>query len=279
MVAFEEPGFAEDNNIRIIPLQIHLGNQLLLDSIDINSEELFFQIQHSAQSFRVIPPPISSFEEAYKDLSKSTDQICVITHSQQFTQTYAHAQAARSGLLGRCEIVIIDSQSTSLGQGYLVETISRAAQEGSSIDDIVQIARNVVPRIYSVYYVNTLDYIQRAGLIGETQAILGAMLNIKPLLTIEDGKMIVMEKVRSHSQAIDKMVEFVAEFTHVERLGILQNTLRVVDRTRMLQDRLALEFSRTQYPVALYEPLTLSIIGPNAMGMVVLEGADDDGYE
>ena len=104
------------------------------------------------------------------------------------------------------------------------------------------------------------------------------MLNIKPLLTIEDGKLIVMEKVRTHSQAIDKIVEFVSEFTHLERMGIIQNSDRVSDRTRMLQDRLALTFQRIQYPLALHDPLVLSLIGADGLGMVVLEsaGADED---
>jgi fatty acid-binding protein DegV len=112
-------------------------------------------------------------------------------------------------------------------------------------------------------------------LIGETQAILGGMLNIKPILTIEDGSLIVMEKVRTHSQAIDKMVEFVTEFTKVERLGILQNVLRVTDRTRMLQERLALTFARSDYPLMLYDPLLAKLLGPDGMGMVVLEDDAD----
>jgi len=172
--------------------------------------------------------------------------------------------------------MVIDSQTTSLGLGYLVESIATAAADGATLDDAVRIARSMIPRIYSVYYVDTLDFIQHAGLIGRTQALLGAMLNIKPMLTIEDGRLIVMEKVRTHSQAIDKMVEFVSEFTHIERLGIVQNTTRITDRTRMLQDRLALAFNRLQYPVVVYEPLIASMIGPDGMGMYVVEGAPED---
>ena len=74
------------------------------------------------------------------------------------------------------------------------------------------------------------------------------------------------------SHAIDKMVEFVTEFTEIERLCILQHTTRTTDHTRMLQDLLALEFARLQSPVLLYDPLTASWLGPDAMGMVILEG-------
>jgi DegV family protein with EDD domain len=275
-VCFEDVNFAENHGITILPLDLHFGDQTLRDGIDIDPEEVFHRLQHLGTPLKISPPPVSAFEAVYQDLSKATDQICVITHSQHLTETYAHAQTARSGLLGRCEIVVIDSQTTSLGLGYLIETVAKAAKAGVTLDEVVRIARGVIPRIYSVYYVDTLDSIQKAGLIGQTQALLGGMLTIKPLLTIEDGKMIVMEKVRTHSQAIDKMVEFVAEFTHVEKLAIVQNTTRSTEHTRMLQDRLALAFSRLQYPVLLYEPLIASIIGPNGMGMIVLEGEMDD---
>ncbi|MBN1427206.1 MAG: DegV family protein [Anaerolineae bacterium] len=275
-VCFENAHFAEEHGITILPLHLRFGDQILRDGIDINAEEVLHRLQHLGTPLTILPPPINTFEEAYQTLGKMTDQICVILHARHLTETLAHAQMARSGLLGRCEIMVIDSQTTSLGLGYLVEAVAKAAHAGATLDEVVHIARSVIPRIYSVYYVNTLDYIQKAGLIGETQAILGAMLTIKPVLTIEDGKMIVMEKVRTHSQAIDKMVEFVAEFTHIERLGIVQNTVRNTDHTRMLQDRLALAFSRLQYPVTLYEPLVASIIGPDGMGMIVLEGEPDD---
>jgi DegV family protein with EDD domain len=163
-----------------------------------------------------------------------------------------------------------------VGLGILAEAAARAAAEGARLEEVVRVARGVIPRLYSVYYVETLDYIRRAGLIGEAQAVLGTMLNIMPFLTIEAGMLIPMEKVRSHSQAVDKLVEFVTEFITIEKLIIMQNTLRVTDQTRLLQDRLMLDFPDLGYPVMLYEPLLSSWIGPDGMGVVVLEGEDDD---
>lgn len=273
---FEDSRFTGDHGICIVPINIHLGEQAYQDGIDINAEEMFHRLKVTRAPIRTSAPPVSAFESIYQKLSKTTDKICVLLHSQYLSGTYENAQSARAGLLGRCDIAVIDSMTTSMGLGYLVEKVVEAAEDGASLAEVVRVARSVVPRLYSIYYVDTLDYIQRAGLIGETQAILGTMLDIKPLLTIEQGKLITMEKVRSHSQAIDKMVEFVSEFTHIEKLSILQNTLRTTDRTRLLQDRLALEFSIHHYPIVLYEPLIAALIGPNGLGMVVLEGAGDD---
>lgn len=271
---FEDPRFAEDYGISVIPLEVHFGDQTYKDGADITPEEMLQRMRHSRARPRISPPTVSAFEQAYRELA--TDQICVLVHSQHFTETFARAQAARMGLLGRCEIIVIDSMTASVGLGYLVQTVAEAAEMGANLDEIVRIARGTIPRLYSIFYVESLHTVQRSGLIGQTQAMLGTMLEIKPILTIEDGKLITMEKARTHSQAIDKMIEFVAEFTHLEKLSILQNTLRVTDKTRMLQDRLALEFSRLQAPIMVYEPLIASLIGPDAMGMVVLEGSSDE---
>ncbi len=276
--AFENARFAEDYRVAIVPLTVHVGDQALREGIDIDAAQMLQQLRHLTAPPRLAAPPIAAFEAIYHELGRVTDQICVIVHSQHFSETYAHAQAARSSLLGRCEIAVVDSRTTGTGLGYLVEAAAEAAAVGSPLDDVVRVVRGGIPQLYSVFYVNTLDYIRHAGLIGEAQAALGAMLDIKPLLTIEDGHLITMEKARTHAQAIDKMIEFVTEFTTIERLCILQNTLRVTDQTRMLQDRLALEFARLQTPLMLYGPLLASRIGPDAMGLAILEGSgfDDD---
>ncbi len=273
---FEDPLLVHDYNITVVPLNIHFGDRVLRDGVDIDAEEMFHRLRRSPTPPRVSAPGVGAFAEVFQHLSRTTDQICVLLHSQHFTETYANALAARNAFMGRCEIAVIDSRTTSAALGYLVEAVAEAASMGASLDEVVHLARAVIPRLYSVFYVDTLDYIQQADLIGETQAILGTMLQIKPLLTIEDGLLITMEKARTHAQAIDKMIEFVAEFTDIERLCILQGTLRITDRTRMLQDRLALEFARLQSPLLLYTPLLATRIGPDGLGMAILEGTGRD---
>nr|MBN1229778.1 DegV family protein [Anaerolineae bacterium] len=281
---FEDPGFQEKHHVVVIPLTYKLDGMTYRDGIDLLDSEFLKRLQYVPTAPVLTAPSAEQFEEAYRELAKSTDQICVLVHSQHFTDTYANAVKARSRFLGRCEIMVIDSRTTSAGLGYLVEAAIAAASAQNSLDDVVRVVRGVIPRLYSVMYVNSLDYIRQAGLIGETQALLGAMLDIKPILTIEDGRLITMEKARTHSQAIDKMIEFVAEFTQVERLCVIQNTLRTTEQTRMLQDRLALEFPRLESPIMLYEPLTAAYIGPDGMGLYILEGSGgeenyDEPYE
>ena len=275
---FEDTTIIEDHDVSVVPLRIQIGNKVYKDGVDIDTQEVFARMESGHGKITILPPTVEDFDAVYQKLNRSTDQICVLVNSHQLTETFTNAQVARSELLGRCEIAVIDSQSVSAGLGFLVEAILEATFTGSDLEEVVRVARGTVPKIYSVYYVDSLNSIQRSGLIGETQAILGTMLQIKPILTIEEGSIMTMEKVRTHSQAVDRMIEFVTEFTHVERLSITQSTLRTTDRTRMLQDRLALEFGKTHHPVNLYSPLLASKIGADAVGLALYEGNIGDNY-
>jgi len=124
-----------------------------------------------------------------------------------------------------------------------------------------------------VLITDTLDYLEHNHLINPTQAILGAMLNIKPFLAIEEGRIIPMEKVRSRERAIDKLAEFANEFSDIEQLAILQSTPYPTDETKMLIERLDPVTSSRDFPILLYGPLLASQIGPDGMGLVVYEGA------
>lgn len=272
---FENGSAVKDYQIEVVPMRVHLGGQTFKEGVELDSEELFYRMRHGNVVPTTGPPSVEEFGEVFRKLGKETDQICVLTNSQHLSKAWHHANEASRSLLGRCEIAVIDSQTTSVGLGMLAEAAARAAAGHARLEEVVRVVRGVIPRLYSVYYVKTLDYIRRAGLISEAQAVLGAMLNIMPFVTIEAGMLIPMEKVRSHSQAVDKLVEFVTEFITIEKLIIMQNTLRITEQTRMLQDRLMLDFPHLDYPVMLYEPLLSSWIGPDGMGIVVLEGEDE----
>src|SRR5437870_387921 len=101
--------------------------------------------------------------------------------------TDSSAQSTDPAVVTRDNItIVLASQTTSVGLAMLVEAAARFAEEYTSVDDVVRAVRKLIPRVYGVFYVETLDYLRRAGLITESQAILGTMLGIKPFLTIEE---------------------------------------------------------------------------------------------
>jgi fatty acid-binding protein DegV len=130
----------------------------------------------------------------------------------------------------------------------------------------------MIRRVYVVLVTDTMDYLEHSRLISPAQAILGAMLDIRPFLAMEEGAIIPMEKVRSRERAIDKLVEFASEFSDIERVAILQSTPYPTQKTKMLRERLEPIAPGHEFPVLLYGPLLASHIGPDGMGLMVYEG-------
>lgn len=268
---FDDKNFVEDHPIEVVPMHVHFGQTDYRDGVNIDADEMFRRTQNFPGMPQVTAPTVDDYSTALKRVSRKTDLICIVTSSKHFSKSFDNAKAACAGFLGRCEIAIIDSGTTSACQGFMIESLMQSAADGMSVEELERESRFVSARLYCVFYVDDLDYIGRMGLLETTQSILGSMLEIKPLITVEDGEFITMEKARTHSQAIDKVVEFVAEFSRLEKIVILQSSMRVGDRTRMLQDRMALETGRTYYPVMLYEPLLASLLGPSAIGVALID--------
>jgi DegV family protein with EDD domain len=269
--AFLEPGVAQELEINVVPLNVHLGDEVLRDGIDITPEVFFQRMEQGGVVPRTSPPSVETFEQLYAGLHAHTDEILSVHISGRLSQTLNHAERGAESLLGRCSIMVVDSMTTSLGLGILAKAAAEAARDGADLDEIVRIVRGMIPHIYLVLYVDQMDYLERGNRIGRAQAILGTMLNVKPLLFVEDGEIIPLEKVRTHEKAIEKLFEFVAEFSELEQAAIVQRIPNPTEETNMLLERLEPIFPNMEFPIIQYGPVLASHIGPSAMGVVVYE--------
>ncbi len=268
-----EPGEAERLGVHIIPLTIQMGNKRFLDGNEVDTDELFRRMNYGGGYPVSYPPDARIFENLYVKLHQQTDQILSIHTSGHLNKTVARAKMGAEALLGRCSIAVVDSMTTSVGLGILVKAAAEAAEDGALLDDIVRLVRGMIPHIYLIFYVETMEYLEQSGRIGKAQAILGSMLNIKPILFMEDGDIIPLEKVRTTERAIEKLFEFVTEFDNLEQTAIIQRSKVPTKETQILQERLTQSFPDLQFPIIQYGPDLASRVGPNALGIVVYEGA------
>jgi DegV family protein with EDD domain len=266
------PSVAKRLGISVVPLNIHLGDETFKEGVDITDEEFLRKLKRSSSPPRISPPSVEDFISVYGRLARKTDGIISIHVSGKLSRTFASASDAAKAFLGRCEIVVVDSLTISLGLGMLATAAAEAAMEGKSIEEIVRQLRGMMPRIYIFLFTDALDYLERGGRIDKAQAILGSMLGIKPFIIIEDGEIIPIEKTLTRSQAIDKLVEFAEEFSNIERLTILQSIPKATKETKLLIERLESVFPKKEFPILVYGPSLASHIGPDAMGLVVYEG-------
>ncbi len=264
------PEVAAGLGITVLPINIHFGNKTYRDGVDLNADEFFERLARNSVFPTTTPPALSLFEDTFGDLMKQTDQIVAIHLSSKLSQTWARAQRAASPLLGRAKIHVIDSQLVSVGLGMLVTSAAQAAENGANVDEVVRLVRGMIPRIYIAFFSETLEFLERGGRIRKAQAILGGMLNIKPLLILEDGDIVALEKVRTRAKAVEKLVEFIVEFTHIERMVILHST--TPDDVNLLIEQINLALPNLDMKVELYGPALGTHLGPGALGVVVYEG-------
>lgn len=221
------------------------------------------------------PPSVERMAEIYGRLFRETDQIISLHTAPAVSRSLANARAASERYMGRCDIQVVDSQSMSAGLGLIVERAVVAAAQDMDIDQVLQHVRSMIPRQYVVFFLDDLMYLDRHGLITRSQAILGNMLGVIAFLTMEDGRLIPMEKVRSRSRALEKLVEFVAEFTELEHIALLQPTVKRTDDGDWIRERLKGLHPSTPLTVADYGPSIGTLVGPDSLGVIVLESESE----
>jgi DegV family protein with EDD domain len=269
-----EPTFIAEHQITVLPIEIRFGDEKFVIGPDGDSTQLYRRMADGPAQLTEATIASSVLQQAYDRLSRETSEILVIPSSSQLSMGYARAESAARSFLGRCRIMVLDSMTVSWGLGLMVKAAAKAADEGQPLDDIVRLVRGILPHIYLVFFVERLDYLERGGRIGSAQALLGTILRIKPLLLVEDGDIIPMEKVRTRMMAIEKLADFVTEFASIQRIVILTSPVKgeMTDLIDQLREQLDLALPDRDFPVIEYDPILACHLGPEALGVLVYEG-------
>ncbi|MGD2206809.1 MAG: DegV family protein [Anaerolineae bacterium] len=270
-----DPKVVERYQVTVLPMTIHFGNEQFPIALGDDSKWLFRRMAEGPAKPSRASISVHTFEESYEQVSRETEEILVILSSSKLSNACRQAQAAVSGFLGRCRITVLDSMTTSWGLGLIVEAAAKAASEGQPLDDIVRLVRGMLPHVYLIFLIERLDYLERGGRLGVAQALLGTLLRIKPLLLMESGEIIALEKVRTRLMALEKLVDFVTEFATLQQAVILRSPLENGLEDELvgdLQQLLVEALPNREFPVIEYGPLLASHLGPEALGIFVYEG-------
>lgn len=265
-VQFIHPSFKghELVNIYTLPVSISKGEKnpssnLLIESLPPSARNSFEP--------RLIIPTSEQFRQKYLDLSHSFNEIVVILHSSHISEAVMNAQEAADSVRGRISVQVIDSLSISVGLGYLIEAAASAAAENAPSTEIERLMRGLIPHIYSVFCIPGLTYLYYAGFLGKAQAVVGEMLGLLPIFSLEEGHITPVEKVRNSRHLIDFLQEFLDEFSDLDHISIIQSQPPMAHEIKTIREHAGLTFPHTpisEYPInlplaALFGPRTLSV--------------------
>ena len=262
-------------NVSIVPNTLTIAGKRYREGVDIGTEEAMYLIGQQSDVPTIQPPSVSDYLDVYGRLARDCEGIISIHASRELSGSWANAKTAAQQLMGHCKMMVIDSRTLSTAQGLLARLALRAIGEQSTFDDVVRVVRGAVERLYSVYYVDSVEFLMQNGILTPSHSVLGMILNIKPVLTLEEGRLVPMEKVRSRAQGIERMVEFAVEFIDIEDALIIQSHPGLAEGTRHLQERLGVEFPNRHFLQAVYGASMAALIGTDATGLVILEREED----
>jgi DegV family protein with EDD domain len=268
---FANAHFVNQQPITVVSNRITIAGRQYREGVDLSAEEAFRLLAHQPYAPAVTPPQAGEYLEVYQRLARNCDAILSIHASREMYGNWHNAKEAAQQLGGSCKIMVIDSQTFSAGLGMLVRLASKALAQDTPFDEVVRIVRGAVERCYSVFYAETTDYLLQNRVLSASHTILGAILGVKPFLAVEEGRLKPMEKVRTRIHAVERLVEFAVEFTDIDDALILQHKPFVSEQTRMLQERLAVEFPGRHFPHTMYGPSLAALVGIEATGLVILE--------
>jgi len=260
---------AQELGITVVPLTVSFGQKSFLDRITITTDEFYHRLVNDPAWPTTTQPPPGDFLNVYNKLAEETDEILVVTLSIKLSGTYESALNAKSLVKKGCRIEVIDSSTVAMGLGLIVIAVAKAAQAGANLDEVADLARRSISRSHLIAYFDTLKYLAKGGRIGKAQGLLGAMLSVKPILTVKDGEMSPLTRLRSKAAGMDYLCNFVAGFPHIEGLAVEHAT--TPDDADRLVERLGSLFPAERIYRSTISPVVGTYAGPGAMAVSVLE--------
>ncbi|WP_053956672.1 DegV family protein [Inediibacterium massiliense] len=201
---------AKEYDITILPLCIRFGEEEFKDGVDLHGEEFFQRLKDTgevSQSSQISP---IIFIKEMKAILEEGYQIILINGSSGVSGTHESSIMAKNEI-GSEDITIIDTLALCYGCGMIVVEAAKMAKEGKSKEEIVNRVEEMKEKVDHIFSVDTLDYLQKGGRLSPTKATIGKILNVKPILTIEDGKVEPFDKVRGSKKIIPRMIELAQE--------------------------------------------------------------------
>jgi len=229
-----------------------------------------FDVQPAAPS-RAIPVSRLAFVQLFAQLSQEFDAILTLTSSALLNPTFTNALSATVQSGSQASVEVVDSQSTAVGLGYLVQLAAGLVSAGASLKEIERQVRVSIPRIYTLFCIPELTCLAQAGLLELSQAQAGEIMGLLPIFTLEDGRLMPTQKVRTPRHLFETFQEFLSEFEQPAHVALLRGVDHTTIRARPLRQFVQETFPETPFSEHSLNPFLAALFGPHCIGLVVME--------
>jgi len=264
------PDLVEELGIRVVPLTVIFSEGAYKEGVEIDHETFYRRLQEEKGIPTTSAPSVGDFLEAYKEVLQETDEVVSIHISSKLSATYNNAcQAANILKEQGARIEVVDSFNVSMGMGFTVVAAARAAKAGATLEQVLAIARRCIDRVRLLVMLDTLEYLRRGGRIGRARALLGSILQIKPILRMQEGELHPEARVRTRSQALERMLQLILASPRIKEMGVGYTTDR--EEAELLLERMKESIPHAYTYLIRIGPVVGTHAGPGAIGVGCLE--------
>ncbi|MGC9347095.1 MAG: DegV family protein [Anaerolineae bacterium] len=266
------PALAERYGIRLVPINVHFGDEAFQTGVDIDDAALVERIRREGTMPMTSAPTPGQFAAAYEAaFDAGAEALVCFCVSSEISGTHNAAVQARQLFEGR-SITVVDSRTVSMGQGYMALEAAIRARDGASVEEVIAAAEDVRERTSLYAALDTLRYLAMSGRVGHLAAGMASLLNIKPVLTLQGGKLDMLEKVRTRRKAWGRLLALTEASIgdrSVEKMAIVH--VDAEDEARAFEEELRAEIACPQEITM--APFTAGLAvhtGPGMIGAVAV---------
>lgn len=253
--------------LAVVPLYVSFGEESFKEGVNLKTEEFFKKLKQSRTLPTSSQPSVGDFLEVYKPLVEEGSSIISIHISSKLSGTVDSAQQAARILGG--DIEVVDSWLSGMGLGFMVLEALRSARMGATKEEVVSRIMAVRDGITVIFVVDTLEYLHKGGRIGGAQALLGTLLKIKPILFLNEGRIDVLEKVRTQAAARARMLSILEEIRRENpraKMKIAIHETESFEDAKEVSQRLKEELQPEEIYISSLGPVLGTHVGPGLLG-------------
>jgi DegV family protein with EDD domain len=257
----------EKLQIEVVPLTLTIEDKVYVDRIDITPAEFMEKMKQSSELPKSSQPAVGQFVKVYNRLGKEGFDIISIHMTGEMSGTVCSAESA--AMLAEANVTVIDSRFISIALGFQVKEAAKMAQAGKSVAEIVKRLDEIRANTYLYVTVDTLENLVKGGRIGRGKALIGSLLNIKPIASLADGVYTPVTKVRSHTQIVKYLTkQFIEDVKGKTVKAVAIAHADSLDLANRLKESIAKETGITDIEIIYTTPIIATHTGPGAVGFM-----------
>ncbi len=260
---------ADSLGIAVVYDYINFGSESLQDKIDISRTEFYRRLSAQDELPTTASPGVGEFLSVYRRVTGPNVHILSLHPPAHLSALYNTARLAAQDLEtegGR--VTVLDSRQLSMGLGWQAIVAARAAQAGADAPTIIARLDELRARVHLFAVLDSLEFLRRSGRVGWARAALGALLNIKPIISVQDGDVVALDRVRTARRAQDRLIELTEQFGPLQALAVLHTN--IPPKAKALRQRLQPLCPTGDVLTLDVTPVIGTHVGPNGIGVAVV---------